>query len=267
MNVLLRIHNDLFTFLQSLISYSHRTEIDWLFHTADRHSAVLRSTQYHQIYVIFEDAYIISQGKATPQPVAYRGGRGLGCSTPPPPPPKFRRPSKIIPNSTRLWKLLKIAEFRTPTPQDVWKKGSKILKLPPVRNCFTLAMTNKLVVIINSLKVPKNKENITIWNEISCTKLQLPPEPLTRGATAPRSPSLCPLSSTEFVEHHPPPPEQNSWVHHWPQQASWTGPEGSRRLRPPDFKIRHTKIVWLSALRTCRLYSQVTFLLEADYIN
>jgi len=35
------------------------------------------------------------------------------------------------------------------------KNGSKFLKLPPVRNCFTLAMTNKLVVIINSLKVPK----------------------------------------------------------------------------------------------------------------
>jgi len=35
-----------------------------------------------------------------------------------------------------------------PTPQDVRKKGSKILKLPPVRNCFTLAMTNKFVVII-----------------------------------------------------------------------------------------------------------------------
>ena len=45
------------------------------------------------------------------------------------PPPKFRRPSKIVPNSTRLWKLLKIAEFRTPTPQDVRKKSSKILKL------------------------------------------------------------------------------------------------------------------------------------------
>ena len=29
------------------------------------------------------------------------------------------------------------------------KKTVKILKLPPVRNCFTLAMTNKLVVIIN----------------------------------------------------------------------------------------------------------------------
>jgi hypothetical protein len=41
-----------------------------------------------------------------------------------------------------------------PTPQDVWKKGSKILKLPLVHNCFTLAMTNKLVAIINSLEVP-----------------------------------------------------------------------------------------------------------------
>jgi len=42
-----------------------------------------------------------------------------------------------------------------PTPQDVQKKGIKILKLPPVHNCFTLAMINKLVVIINILKVPK----------------------------------------------------------------------------------------------------------------
>jgi len=50
--------------------------------------------------------------------------------------------------------MLKIAEFRTPTHQDARKKGSKILKLPPVRNYFTLAMTNKSVVIINSLKVP-----------------------------------------------------------------------------------------------------------------
>ena len=70
------------------------------------------------------------------------------------PPP----PSKIVPNSTKLWKLLKIAEFRTPTPQYVRKKGSKILKLPPVHNYFTLAMTNKLVVIINSLKVTKMKK-------------------------------------------------------------------------------------------------------------
>jgi len=38
------------------------------------------------------------------------------------------------------------------------KKAVKILKLPPVRNCFTLAMINKLVVIINSLKIPKLKK-------------------------------------------------------------------------------------------------------------
>jgi len=87
-------------------------------------------------------------------PVAYRGGVEMFN----PPPPKFRRPSKIVSNSTRLWKLLKIAEFRTPTPKDVRKKGNKILKPAPVRNCFTLAMTNKLVVIINSLIVTKIKK-------------------------------------------------------------------------------------------------------------
>ena len=38
------------------------------------------------------------------------------------------------------------------------KKGSTIVKLPPVRNCFTLAMTDKLVIIINSVKVPKIKK-------------------------------------------------------------------------------------------------------------
>jgi len=84
------------------------------------------------------------------------GGGGGGGGKNPPPPPKFRRPSKIVPNS--IVKTVKIAEFRTPTPQDVRKKGSKILKLPLVRSCFTLAMTNKLVVIINSLKVPKIKK-------------------------------------------------------------------------------------------------------------
>jgi len=67
-----------------------------------------------------------------------------------------------------------------------------------------LAITNKLVVIINSLKIPKIYENFTIWNEISCTKLQLPPEPLTRGLPLPDPRSVCPLSSTEFVEHPPP---------------------------------------------------------------
>jgi len=51
-----------------------------------------------------------------------------------------------------------------PTPKDVRKKGSKMLNLPSVRNCFTLAMTNKLVVIVNSLHVPKIKK--ILLNEI-----------------------------------------------------------------------------------------------------
>ena len=73
---------------------------------------------------------------------------------------------KALKNRAKLNPIVKTVkkntEFRAPTPQDVWKKGSKILKLPPVRICFTLAMTNKLVVIINSLKVPKIKKNFTI---------------------------------------------------------------------------------------------------------
>jgi len=87
----------------------------------------------------------------------WRTQRGLGGRVQTRPPPRNSE-GNLKSCQTRLWKLLKNAEFRTPTPQDVWKKGSKILKLPSVRNCFTLAMTNKLVVIINSLKVRKIKK-------------------------------------------------------------------------------------------------------------
>jgi len=48
--------------------------------------------------------------------------RGGGWGFNPPPTSKFRSPSKIVPNSTRLWKMWNIAEFRTPTHQDVRKK-------------------------------------------------------------------------------------------------------------------------------------------------
>ena len=53
-------------------------------------------------------------------------------------------------------------------------------------------MTNKLIVIMKSLKVPKIKKNFTILNEISCTNLQLPPEPLPKGLPPPDPRSLCP---------------------------------------------------------------------------
>ena len=57
------------------------------------------------------------------------------------------------------------------------KKGRKFLKLPPVRNCFTLAMTNKLVVIINTLKVPKIKKILLYEMKFlvpNCSCLQIP---------------------------------------------------------------------------------------------
>jgi len=54
--------------------------------------------------------------------------------------------------------MLKLLNLGRQNPQMSGKKGSKILKLPSVRSFFTLAMTNKLIVIINSLKVPKIKK-------------------------------------------------------------------------------------------------------------
>ena len=86
--------------------------------------------------------------------VAYRGGE-VGVFNPPP--RNSEGPQKSCQTQPDC-ENLKIAEFRTPTLKDVRKEGSKILKLPSVRNCFTLAMANKLVVIINSLKVPKIKK-------------------------------------------------------------------------------------------------------------
>jgi len=51
----------------------------------------------------------------------------LGCSNPPPETPKaLQNRAKLNPIVKTV---KKIAEFRTPTAQDVRKKGSKILKL------------------------------------------------------------------------------------------------------------------------------------------
>ena len=63
-------------------------------------------------------------------------------------------------------------------------------------------MTNKLVVIINSLKVPKIKK--ILLYEISCTKLQLPPESLTRGGYRPKIPIL-PVLCPQLILLNPPP--------------------------------------------------------------
>ena len=114
-----------------------------------------------------------------------------GGSTPPP------RNSEGHPKScqTQLYcENLKIAEFRMPTLQDVWKKGSKILKLSPVRNCFTLTMTIKLVVIINSLKVPKIKKLLLYEMKFLVPNYSCVQNPWLggRGLPPPDPRSLCP---------------------------------------------------------------------------
>jgi len=84
------------------------------------------------------------------------GFGGGGFNTPPPEIPKaLQNRAKLNPTVKTVKKLLNLGRQH---PRDVREKGSKILKLPSVRNSFTLAMTNKLAVIINSLKLLKIKK-------------------------------------------------------------------------------------------------------------
>jgi len=88
------------------------------------------------------------------------------------------------------------------------KKGSKILKLPPFRNCFTLAMTDKLVFIMNSLKVPKIKKILLYEMKFLVPNYSCLQNPWLGRQPPPDPCSLCPLSSTEFVEPSPHPPNK-----------------------------------------------------------
>ena len=108
-------------------------------------------------------------------------------------------------------------KFRTPTPWDVRKKGSKILKLPSVRNCFTLVMTNKLVVIINSLKVPKIKKILLYEMKFIVPNYSCLQNPWLGGYR----PHIHVLSVLNRICRTP--PEQNSWIRHWttPQTRTW----------------------------------------------
>ena len=73
-------------------------------------------------------ALVKSHKTAHLESVAYRGMGGFGVFNPHP--RNYEGPPKVCQTQPDLWKLLKTAEFRAPTPQDVRKKGSKILELP-----------------------------------------------------------------------------------------------------------------------------------------
>jgi len=70
-------------------------------------------------------------------------------------------------------------------------------------------MTNKLVVIIKSLKVPKTKKIFLYEMKFLVPNYSCLQNPWLGGYRPPDPRSVCPLSSNEFVE---PLPEQNSWV-------------------------------------------------------
>jgi len=146
----------------------------------------------------------IFQFKKSFSTVAYQGGGG--CSNP----PEIRKALQNRAKLNAIWKLLKIAEFQTPTPQEVRKKGSKIPKLQPVCNYFTLAMTNKLDVIINSLKVPKIKKILQYEMKFLVPNYSFLLNPWLVGYC----PQISVLSVLNWISWTPS-PEQNSWVLHW----------------------------------------------------
>ena len=78
-------------------------------------------------------------------PAAYRGAVGGGGVNPPEIPKVLQNRAKLAP----IVKTVKNAEFRTPTPQDVRKKSSKILKLQGGSN-----MTRTVVDLFTHKSVP-----------------------------------------------------------------------------------------------------------------
>ena len=85
---------------------------------------------------------------------------------------------------------------------------NRVRRNPICENCYKLLNLRRQHHISNEKEIgclhkflnTKNEENFTLWNDISGTKFQLPPEPLIRGLPHPDPFSLCPLSSNEFVE-------------------------------------------------------------------
>jgi len=99
------------------------------------------------------------------------------------------------------------------------KKGSKILKLPSVRNCFSLAMTNKLVVTINSFKVPKIKKILLYKMKVLVRNYSCLQKPWL-GGYRPQIPVLSVLYTQLNFLNPPPPPRKNSWLRHCIQSCN-----------------------------------------------
>jgi hypothetical protein len=87
-------------------------------------------------------------------------------------------------------------------------------------------------------------------------------EPLTRALTPPDTHTLCPLSSTEFVDHPAYPHEKNSWVRHWYRRCYAVGcttwhREGRGKLyrfprNPRDYPETPNMAISPHALKRCK---------------
>ena len=75
-------------------------------------------------------------------------------------------------------------------------------------------MPNKLIVIINGLKVPKIKKILLYGMKFLVPNYSCLQNPWLEGYRPPDPRSVSPLSSTEFVEPPPPLPRKNSWIRH-----------------------------------------------------
>jgi hypothetical protein len=75
-------------------------------------------------------------------------------------------------------------------------------------NCFSLAMTNKLVVIMKSLKVPNIKKILLYEMKLLVRNYSCLQNPWLGGYSS-QIPVLCPQPNLLN-----PPPKQNSWISH-----------------------------------------------------
>jgi hypothetical protein len=94
-----------------------------------------------------------------------------------------------------------------PTPQDVRKKGSNILKLPMFAIVLHLQWQIKLVVIIKSLKVPKIKKSLLYEMKFLVPNYSCLQNPwlVSYRPQIPVLSVLCPLLNLL----NPPPPNKN----------------------------------------------------------
>ena len=139
------------------------------------------------------------------------GGGGFGEFKQPPPPQKknSKGPPKSWQTQPECENCKKLLNLGSQHPKMFRKKDGKILKLPPVSNSFTLAMTNKLVVITNSLKVPKIKKILLYEMKFLVSNYSCLQNPWL-GGYCPQIPLLSVLNWICWT-----PPERNSWVRHW----------------------------------------------------